>query len=79
MSEKEEQLKAAREQLVKAEAELASAHSAREQWEQYDMVREDGSMAQDRRHEESGEYRLECIREAAESVRNLRALIASLT
>ncbi|MEO9269297.1 hypothetical protein ABI244_00545 [Serratia ureilytica] len=37
------------------ETQLANAKAALTQWEERDLVREDGSMAQDRRHEERGE------------------------
>ncbi|MBD9565280.1 hypothetical protein [Pseudomonas sp. PDM09] len=46
--------------------------------EQAKAHREDGSGAQDRRHEESGQYRREQVSEAAEAVAQQRNLIASL-
>lgn len=37
------------------ETQLANAEAELSQWEEHDLHRKDGSMAQDRRHEERGE------------------------
>ncbi|MBV6819931.1 hypothetical protein KWG64_18465 [Rahnella sp. PD12R] len=37
------------------ETQLADAKAALSQWEERDLIREDGGMVQDRRHEERGE------------------------
>lgn len=79
MSGNIEQLKAAQAQLIEAEKELAAAQQALENWIHRDLEREDGSAAQDRRHEEIGQHCRQCVREAAAKVEALKKLIASLS
>ncbi len=74
----EQQIQDAQEQLKAYEGELASANAALSQWKQHDATREDGSMAQDRRHEESGDRRREAVEEAAKKVDDQKHLIAEL-
>lgn len=54
MSESPEKL-AALAQLAQLEEELAGALRDLANWKEHDMNRSDGSGAQDRRHEETGE------------------------
>ncbi|EDP9872010.1 hypothetical protein LSB85_004680 [Salmonella enterica] len=58
--------------------ELAAAQADLAQWEEYDLRREDGSGAQDRRHEERGENLKNRVWQASQEVEAQRKLIATL-
>lgn len=73
------EIEQAKAKLAELERALDSARQDLKSWEEYDSRREDGSGAQDRRHEESGQYRREQLEEAAEAVSQQKKLIASLT
>ncbi len=60
--------------IQQKKSELDDAKRELSTWKQYDAIREDGSGAQDRRHEERGQYlqdRVQCISQ------ELRALEAA--
>ncbi len=59
--------------LQRRKAELAAAKSEYLSWSEYDARREDGSSAQDRRHEERGEALLCDLHELEQAVRHLQA------
>lgn len=61
-----------KELLAAKQQELASAQAAVEQWERIDMERGSGSMAQDQRHETSGQYRRDRVRDLLDEIQELK-------
>lgn len=78
MSESPEKL-AALAQLAQLEEELAGALRDLANWKEHDMNRSDGSGAQDRRHEETGEWIKERVYEAQQAIASLKAQIAQMS
>lgn len=64
--------------LAELEATLAGALRDMDNWEEHDRTRSDGSGAQDRRHEETGQWIRERIRDARQDIHEQNALIAQL-
>ncbi|MBP4081844.1 hypothetical protein [Aeromonas sp. MrichA-1] len=62
-----------KELLAAKESELASAQESVRNWEAHDAVRDSGSMAQDQRHEESGQRRRERVRDLLDEIQEIRA------
>lgn len=77
MTTTEQQKATALKQLENLQAELVSAGQELSIWKDHDMHREDGSGAQDRRHEETGEWLRERLREASEKVAAQKKLMSS--
>jgi hypothetical protein len=65
-------------QLDVLQHELTSAQNELSSWEEYDMRREDGSGAQDRRHEERGQNLRDRVWELNQKVEKQRKLIEGL-
>jgi len=61
-----------KELLAAKESELASAQESVRNWEAHDAVRDSGSMAQDQRHEESGQRRRERVRDLLDEIQDLK-------
>lgn len=74
-----EELKAAVGELEIAVVELQNAESALDSWDNHDMRREDGSTAQDARHEEIGRRARERVNEARQIINSKKELVAALT
>lgn len=74
----EAQLQKEQEKLVGLESARDTARRMLAQWEDYDQRREDGSSAQDRRHEETGQSRRENVSEAIDAVSAQQRVIADL-
>lgn len=64
--------------LAELQAEKNSALSALNQWQAQARDREDGSHAQDRRFEETGQRRRDALEEASDAVDRQQALVDSL-
>lgn len=62
--------------LEAKKAELAEAKAELDSWREYDLRREDGSGAQDRRHEEMGESLRRAVRALAAEVNKLESQLA---
>ena len=69
---------AAQAKLADLEKELAGAFQDLSMWKEHDMNRRDGSGAQDRRHEETGEWIRERVNDAQRAVAAQKSLIAQL-
>ncbi len=73
------EIAAAQKQLEILEEALASAIWERDNWEHQDLNRRDGSVAQDRRHEDRGERLENKIDEAHQAAVAQKTLIISLS
>lgn len=65
--------------LAELEQKLAGASRDLENWEEHDRNRSDGSAAQDRRHEETGQWIRDRIRDAKAEIQALKAMIATMS
>lgn len=61
-----------KELLAAKQKELASAQESVRDWEERDMERDPGSMAQDQRHAESGQRRRERVWEISAEIQKLQ-------
>gem|GEM_PF-5986556 len=64
--------------LAELQAEKDTALEALNQWQAQSRDREDGSPAQDRRFEESGQRRRDALDEASDALHRQQALVDSL-
>lgn len=64
-----------KELLAAKQKELASAQESVRDWEERDMEREPGSMAQDQRHADSGMRRRERVRDLLDEIQELKEKI----
>ncbi|HEE8951349.1 TPA: hypothetical protein QH699_003066 [Providencia rettgeri] len=65
-------------ELINLKAELAEANSELDSWISYDMRREDGSGAQDRRHEEMGQRLHDQVRSLSNKIEALERTLKGL-